>query len=238
MTKTERLYEGKAKILWKTDSVEHLVQEFKDDATAFDGTKRAVVAGKGRLNNAISSRIFEMLRDAGVRTHFVRKLSEREMLVERLNMLPVEVVVRNSAAGSIVRRLGAEPGMRFEPPLVEFFLKNDALHDPMIADDHIRALGLAPEGAAAEMRKRALAVNEVLGRFLRERGIDLVDFKLEFGLKGDELVLGDEVSPDTCRLHDAVTGSIMDKDRFRQDLGGFIEAVGEVLDRVDRKSVV
>jgi phosphoribosylaminoimidazole-succinocarboxamide synthase len=232
MTKTERLYEGKAKILWKTDSAEHLVQEFKDDATAFDGTKHAVIAGKGRLNNAISSRIFEMLGAAGLRTHFVRRLSEREMLVERLAMLPVEVVVRNSAAGSIVRRLGAEPGMRFSPPLVEFFLKNDALHDPMIADDHILALGLAPEGAAAEMRKRALAVNEVLRRFLGERGIDLVDFKLEFGLKGSELVLGDEVSPDTCRLHDAATGRIMDKDRFRQDLGGFLEAVGEILDRV------
>jgi phosphoribosylaminoimidazole-succinocarboxamide synthase len=232
MTKTERLYEGKAKILWRTDSAEHLVQEFKDDATAFDGTKREVIAGKGRLNNAISSRIFEMLKSAGIRTHFVRKLSEREMLVERLEMLPVEIVVRNSAAGSIVRRLGAKPGVRFEPPLVEFFLKNDALHDPMIADDHICALKLAPEGAAAEMRKRALAVNEVLRRFLGERGIDLVDFKLEFGLRGNELVLGDEISPDTCRLHDAATGRIMDKDRFRQDLGGFLEAVGEILNRV------
>jgi phosphoribosylaminoimidazole-succinocarboxamide synthase len=232
MTKREKLYEGKAKILWTTDSPEHMVQEFKDDATAFDGTKHAVVRGKGQFNNAISSRLFEMLRDAGVRTHFVRKLSEREMLVERLRMLPVEVVVRNSAAGSIVKRLGATPGARFDPPLVEFFLKNDALHDPLITEDHIRALGLAPAGAAALMRERALAVNDVLRGFLAGRGVDLVDFKLEFGMKGDEIVLGDEVSPDTCRLHDASTGRIMDKDRFRQDLGGFMEAYGEVLDRV------
>jgi len=232
MKKTERLYEGKAKVLWKTDAPDLLVQEFKDDATAFDGTKHDVLAGKGRLNNAISSHIFGMLRENGVRTHFVRKLSDLEMLVERLTMLPVEVVVRNTAAGSIVRRLGATPGMRFDPPLVEFFLKNDALHDPMITEDHIRALGLAPEGVAAEMRRRALAVNVVLSRFLAERRIDLVDFKLEFGLKGSELVLGDEVSPDTCRLHEAGTGRIMDKDRFRQDLGGFLDAVGEVLDRV------
>jgi len=230
--KLERLYEGKAKILWTTDSPEHMVQEFKDDATAFDGTKHAVVEGKGRFNNAISSRLFEMLRDEGIRTHFVRKLSEREMLVERLKMLPVEVVVRNAAAGSIVKKLGATEGMRFDPPLVEFFLKNDALHDPLITDDHIRAFGLAPEGMPREMRKRALQVNDVLRRFLAGRGVDLVDFKLEFGLKGGELVLGDEVSPDTCRLRDAATGRIMDKDRFRQDLGGFMEAYGEVLDRV------
>jgi len=148
MRKKERLYEGKAKAMWTTDSPDLLVQEFKDDATAFDGTKHDVVAGKGRLNNAISSHIFGMLAKNGVRTHFVQKLSDREMLVERLSMLPVEVVVRNEAAGSIVRRLGATPGMRFDPPLVEFFLKNDALHDPMITEDHIRVLGLAPRCAS------------------------------------------------------------------------------------------
>lgn len=232
MKKAGKLYEGKAKILWATDDPARLVQEFKDDATAFDGTKHEVIEGKGRLNNAISSLFFEVLARKGVRTHFVRKLSEREMLVERLAMLPVEVVVRNVAAGSLVRRLGIADGTSFDPPIIEFYLKNDALHDPMLTEEHIRAMSLAPADRVAEMRGTALAVNATLRGFLEARNVALVDFKLEFGMKGDELVLGDEISPDTCRLHDARTGEILDKDLFRRDLGGFIEAYHEILTRV------
>ena len=196
------------------------------------GTKRAVVAGKGRLNNAISSRIFEMLGNAGIRTHFVRKLSEREMLVERLAMLPIEVVVRNVAAGSLVKRLGIVEGTAFDPPIVEFYLKNDALHDPMLTEEHIRAMSLAPVARVTETRRIALAVNAALRSFLRARNVALVDFKLEFGMKGDDLVLGDEISPDTCRFHDVRTGEVLDKDRFRRDLPGFIEAYREILARI------
>jgi phosphoribosylaminoimidazole-succinocarboxamide synthase len=232
MKKTTKLYEGKAKILWATDDPGYLVQEFKDDATAFDGTKHEVIEGKGRLNNAISSLLFELLRAEGIRTHFVRKLSEREMLVERLAMLPIEVVVRNVAAGSLVKRLGIVEGTAFDPPIVEFYLKNDALHDPMLTEEHIRAMSLAPAARVAAMRRTALAVNVALKEFLGTRNTALVDFKLEFGAKDDELVLGDEVSPDTCRLHDVRTGEILDKDRFRRDLPGFIEAYREILARI------
>lgn len=232
MKRTKPLYEGKAKILWETDDPALMVQEFKNDATAFDGTKHEVIEGKGRLNNTISSHLFELLNARGVRTHFRGKISDTEMVVERLTMLPIEVVVRNVAAGSMVRRLGVEAGTEFEPPIVEFYLKDDALHDPILSEEHIRALGLARPEQVAELKERALKVNDGLSAFLLERGMRLVDFKLEFGTVGGELVLGDEISPDTCRLHDAASGEIMDKDRFRQDLGGFLEAYGEVLSRV------
>ncbi len=232
MKKVKPLYEGKAKILWETDDPVLMVQEFKNDATAFDGTKHEVIEGKGRLNNTISSNLFELLNARGVRTHFRERISGTEMVVERLTMLPVEVVVRNVAAGSMVRRLGVEAGTTFDPPIVEFYLKDDALHDPILSEEHIRALGLATPEQVGEMKRMALEVNDTLGSFLIERGMRLVDFKLEFGTVGGELVLGDEISPDTCRLHDAKTGEIMDKDRFRQDLGGFLEAYGEVLSRV------
>ena len=232
MKKTKPMYEGKAKILWETDSPDHMVQEFKNDATAFDGTKHEVVTGKGSFNNRISSHLFRLLAEAGVRTHFVEEISDTEMIVERLDMLRVEVVVRNIAAGSLVRRLGVDEGRKFDPPIVEFYLKDDELHDPILSEEHVRALGLATPDQIDEMKERALTVNDVLGSFLREKGIDLVDFKLEFGTKEGELVLGDEISPDTCRFHDSSSGRIMDKDRFRQDLGGFMEAYGEVLDRV------
>jgi len=232
MEKTKPLYEGKAKILWETDAPGLLVQEFKNDATAFDGTKHDVIEGKGSLNNAISSLFFTALGDEGVRNHFVRKIGETEMLVQRLEMLPVEVVVRNVAAGSLVRRLGIETGRTFDPPIVEFYLKDDALHDPILTEDHVLALGIATLERMHEMRRVGLTVNVVLDRFLRDREIRLVDFKLEFGTLDDELVLGDEISPDTCRLHDAASGGVMDKDRFREDMGGLIEAYREVLDRV------
>jgi phosphoribosylaminoimidazole-succinocarboxamide synthase len=230
--KLKPLYEGKAKILWETDDPQHMIQEFKNDATAFDGTKHESIDGKGVLNNRISSHLFGLLKDKGVRTHFVKKVSDNEMVVERLEMLPIEVVVRNVAAGSMVRRLGIEEGRRFDPPVVEFYLKDDALHDPILSEEHVRALGLATEEQIGELKRRALEINTIMGEFLKQRKMLLVDFKLEFGLRDGELVLGDEISPDTCRFHDAETGEIMDKDRFRQDLGGFIEAYNEVLSRV------
>jgi len=234
MSRGEMLYEGKAKRLWATDDPNRLVQEFKNDATAFDGTKHEIIAGKGRLNNAISSHFFSLLRDEGLRTHFVEKLSETEMLVLHLQMLKVEVVVRNIAAGSLVRRLGIEENRRFDPPIVEFYLKDDALHDPVLSEEHVRALELATSEQVDEMKRIARTVNVVLKGFLAQRNIDLVDFKLEFGLKDGELVLGDEISPDTCRFHEAATGRVMDKDIFRRDLGGFVEAYEEILDRVSR----
>lgn len=232
MRKTKPLYEGKAKILWETDSPGRMVQEFKDDATAFNGVKHEIISGKGVLNNRISSHFFTLLNEAGVTTHFVEKLSDSEMLVDRLEMLPIEVVVRNAAAGSMVKRLGIEAGRRFDPPIVEYYLKDDGLNDPILSEEHVTALGLTTHELLAEIRTAAIKVNSVLTRFLDERGIRLVDFKLEFGLKDGRLVLGDEVSPDTCRFHDKTSDRIMDKDRFRQDLGGFIEAYNEVLDRV------
>ncbi len=232
MKKTNPLYEGKAKILWETDDPGRMIQEFKDDATAFNGVKHEVISGKGVLNNQISSHFFRLLEEAGVRTHFVEQISDNEMVVERLNMLALEVVVRNIAAGSMVKRLGVEPGTVFDPPIVEFYLKDDDLNDPILAEEHVRALGLATDEQVAHLKRTALTVNRVLTGFLSERNTRLVDFKLEFGTSGAEMVLGDEISPDTCRFHDAPSGKIMDKDRFRQDLGGFIDAYKEVLDRV------
>jgi len=234
MTKGKMLYEGKAKRLWATDDPGRLIQEFKNDATAFDGTKHEVIAGKGKLNNAISSHFFSLLRDEGLRTHFVEKISDTEMIVEHLDMLRVEVVVRNIAAGSLVRRLGVEENRRFDPPIVEFYLKDDALHDPVLSEEHVRALGLATPEQVEDMKRVARIVNTVLTGFLLQRGIDLVDFKLEFGIKNGELVLGDEISPDTCRFHEVGTGRVMDKDIFRRDLGGFVEAYEEILDRVSQ----
>ena len=232
MKKAKPLYEGKAKILWETDDPALMIQEFKNDATAFDGTKHEVVAEKGMLNNAISSHLFQLLSTEGLRTHFVEKISETEMVVERLDMLPVEVVVRNVAAGSLVRRLGIPEGECFDPPIVEFYLKNDELHDPILSEEHIRVMELATAEQVDEMKRRALTVNVVLRTFLREKNIALVDFKLEFGTRESELVLGDEITPDTCRFHDATTGEVMDKDRFRWDMGGFMDAYHEVLNRV------
>jgi phosphoribosylaminoimidazole-succinocarboxamide synthase len=232
MRKTKPIYEGKAKILWETDEPGRMVQEFKDDATAFNGVKHEVISGKGVLNNQISSHFFRLLEEAGVRTHFVEQISDSEMLVERLSMLALEVVVRNIAAGSLVKRLGVEQGTVFDPPIVEFYLKDDDLNDPILSEEHVRALGLASDAQVAHLKRAALTVNRVLTEFLSERNTRLVDFKLEFGTSGDEVVLGDEISPDTCRFHDAASGKIMDKDRFRQDLGGFIDAYREVLDRV------
>jgi phosphoribosylaminoimidazole-succinocarboxamide synthase len=231
--KREKLYEGKAKIVFKTEEPDKLILYFKDTATAFDGVKRSELEGKGALNNTISSLIFEILNRKGIKTHFIEKVSEREMLVWRAERFPVEVVVRNIAAGSIVKRLGLKEGEKFEKPLTEFFYKNDELHDPLVCEPHIELLNLAPLEALPLMRDTALKVNEILSQFFSEHSITLVDFKLEFGrLPDGSIGIVDEISPDSMRLWDAKTAEKLDKDRFRFDLGDLLEGYRKILKRI------
>ena len=234
MEKREKLYEGKAKILYLTDEPDKVIAYYKDDATAFDAIKKATIKGKGELNNTIASYLFEYLNEKGIPTHFIKKLSDREMLLYKVEIIPVEVVVRNIAAGSIVKRLGIPEKTEFNPPLVEFYLKNDELHDPIICEQHIYAMNLATPEEVKEMREIALKVNELLKKFMEENGIILVDFKLEFGRKDGKILLADEISPDTCRFWDAKTGEKLDKDRFRFDLGDLIEGYKKVLEKFKR----
>lgn len=231
--KDRLLYEGKAKKLYSVKgSDDTVIQEFKDDATAFNGEKRGSWAQKGAVNNAVSSAIFRMLESKGVKTHFLDQLSSNEMLIRKVEIVPLEVIVRNLAAGSFVKRYGAKEGMEFAQPTFEFSYKNDALGDPLINASHAIALGLATEQEIEEIEAKALMINEILKEFFRERGILLVDFKLEFGRYKGGIVLADEISPDTCRFWDAATRQKLDKDRFRQDLGGVEEAYAEMLKRV------
>ncbi|MDI3328763.1 MAG: phosphoribosylaminoimidazolesuccinocarboxamide synthase [Alicyclobacillaceae bacterium] len=233
MEKREMLYEGKAKKVFKTDDPDLYVVEYKDDATAFNGQKRERIAGKGELNNKISALFFELLREKGVESHYVRRLSDTEQLVRRVTIIPLEVVVRNIAAGSLSKRLGWEEGRELPRPVVEFYYKNDELGDPLINESHIAVLGVAPPDQLDDITTQALKVNEILTAYLRERGILLVDFKLEFGLdSGGRVLLADEISPDTCRFWDAATKEKLDKDRFRRDLGGVERAYEEVLHRL------
>jgi len=226
-------YEGKGKCLFESDTPGQLIQEFKDDATAFDGIKHEVITGKGELNCAISSFIFEKLHDAGVRSHYIRREGARDMRVWELDMIPVEVVIRNIAAGSICKRLGLKEGLELSHPLSELFYKSDELHDPMIAVEHAEMFGWATAEEIATMRAMALRVNEVLSSMLADVGIRLVDYKLEFGRHPDGgIVLGDEITPDGCRLWDAETGRKLDKDVFRQDMGGLSEVYHEVATRL------
>ncbi len=233
MEKRDLMYEGKAKKIYGTDDPNLLVVEFKDDATAFDGEKKGVLNQKGPLNNKISSILFKMLEDKGVNTHFVQSLSEREMLTKALEIIPVEIIVRNIAAGSISKRLGIPEGTTLHRTVLEFSLKDDSLHDPMINHYHIYALGLATAIEMEDIEKQALKVNEILVPYFKAKGIVLVDFKLEFGRHNGTIVLGDEISPDTCRFWDAQSGEKMDKDRFRRDMGGVIDAYREVLKRLE-----
>lgn len=235
MEKREKLYEGKAKILYLTDEPDKVIAYYKDDATAFDAIKKATIKGKGELNNTIASYLFEYLNKNGIPTHFIKKLSDREMLLYKVEIIPVEVVVRNLAAGSIVKRLGIPEKTEFNPPLVEFYLKDDELHDPIICEQHIYAMNLATPEEVNEMREIALKVNEILKDFMKENGIILVDFKLEFGRKNGEIVLADEISPDTCRFWDMKTGESLDKDRFRFDLGDLIEGYTKILEKLEKK---
>ena len=231
MRKLRKVYEGKAKIVYETEDPNKVILFFKDTASAFDGVKKAEIKGKGEINNKISSLLFEVLEKRGVRTHYIERLSEREMLVWRAERFPVEVVVRNVATGSIVKRLGIKEGTKFKRPLVEFFMKNDQLHDPMVCEDHIVLLGLAPEEAIPIMRETALKVNEILSEVFSKAGIKLVDFKLEFGRIPDgSVAVVDEITPDSMRLWDEKTGEKLDKARFRFDLGDLLEGYKKVLE--------
>ena len=227
------LYEGKAKKLFITEDPQILRVEYKDDATAFNGKKFDRLRDKGRLNNAITVFFFEHLDTKDIPSHFVRKISETEQLVRRVKIIPLEVVVRNVAAGSLSKRIGWEEGKELPHPIVEFYYKDDDLGDPLLAEEHIRLLELASEAQIEELKKRGLAVNKALESLMLSKGIRLIDFKLEFGLdqKG-EILLADEISPDTCRFWDIESGKILDKDRFRRDLGGVTEAYLEIHQRL------
>lgn len=231
--KLELLYEGKAKKVFKTSDPDAYWMEFKDDATAFDGEKKEVIPEKGIINAAISTHLFDVLERSGVPTHFLGTLSPREMMVKKLKMIPVEFVIRNIAAGSFAKRLGIKEGTELKSPVLEFYYKNDSLHDPMINEYIIEALELGEDHEIATAKEYSFDVNDILSYEFREAGLILVDFKLEFGIDFDgQVVVGDEISPDTCRLWDEETGEKFDKDRFREDLGGLIEAYREVLRRL------
>jgi phosphoribosylaminoimidazole-succinocarboxamide synthase len=232
MTAGTLLYEGKAKKIFTTGHPGQVLQYFKDDATAFNAQKRGTIVEKGIVNNKVSERLFRLLEQNGVPTHFVERKSDREMLTKKVTIVPVEVVVRNVIAGSLAKRLGLKEGEPIRPALVEWYFKNDALGDPLISDEHVRLLKLASPEQLAEIKRLALKVNDLLQPFFAERKMILVDFKLEFGLHDGKLILADEISPDTCRFWDEGTKESMDKDRFRKDLGRIEEAYQEVLKRV------
>ena len=232
MEKRDKLYEGKAKIIYSTDDPDRSIMYFKDDATAFDGAKKGTIEEKGVINNSVSSRIFEFLETNGIKTHYVEKLSEREMLVKKVEIIPVEVILRNLIAGSLAKKMGMEEGIELKSPILELCYKDDALHDPMINDDYVEAFGFATVEELAEMKEAAMKVNRLLSGFFDERGIILVDFKLEFGRHNGEVVLADEITPDGCRLWDKETREKLDKDRFRRDLGNVEESYKKVLDKV------
>ena len=228
----EKLYEGKAKIVYATNQPGTIIQYFKDDATAFNALKRGTIVGKGVVNNRMSAAMFERLARAGVPTHYLGTLSDREMLCRRLEIIKIETIVRNVVAGSLAKRTGLEEGTPITAPVVELYYKSDPLGDPMLNDDHVRMMKLATPADLAWMRRTALRINAVLRPHMKKRGLLLVDFKLEFGRSGKTLYLGDEISPDTCRLWDVTTREKLDKDRFRRDLGGVEEAYQEVYRRL------
>jgi phosphoribosylaminoimidazole-succinocarboxamide synthase len=232
--KKKKIYEGKAKILYETSNPDQLVQEFKDDATAFNGAKKGKIKNKGVINNKITAQLFRYLESYNVPTHFIAESGEDEMLIRKLQMIPLEVVVRNIASGSLVKRGGQKEGQILDKPLIEFYLKDDAKNDPMIDETYILSNGLATSEDLRIISRMAGKVNALLKSFFMRRALKLVDFKLEFGRARNKIFLADEISPDTCRLWDVKTDKKMDKDRFRQDLGGIEEAYEEVLRRVLR----
>lgn len=232
MQKRDELYRGKAKTVFLTDDAEKLVLYFRNDTSAFDGEKIEQLDRKGEVNNKFNHYIMQKLEAAGIKTQVESLISDTECLVKKLDMIPVECVVRNIAAGSMVKRLGVEEGLVLSPPTFEFFLKNDALHDPMVNDYHITAFGWATQSQIDEMKRLTFAVNDVLKPLFEEGGMLLVDYKLEFGISNGELVLGDEFTPDGCRLWDKETRKKLDKDRFRQGLGSVVESYIEVAKRI------
>ena len=233
MKKLEMIYEGKAKRVYETDDPALLIVDYKDDATAFNGVKKGTIVGKGVINNQMSNRLMQRLARGGVPTHFVQELSERDTLVKRVQIVPLEVIVRNIAAGSFAKRYGVEEGIVFDEPTIEYSYKNDALGDPLLNSSHAFALHLVSAAELETIRRYSFRVNELLREFWASCGITLVDFKLEFGrLPDGTIILADEISPDTCRLWDSVTKEKLDKDRFRRDLGGVEDAYAEVMRRL------
>jgi phosphoribosylaminoimidazole-succinocarboxamide synthase len=227
------LYEGKAKRIYATDEAEVVRVQYKDSATAFNGEKKAEIIGKGRLNNEITSLLFLKLSEVGIQSHFIEKISKNEQLVKRVEIIPLEVVVRNFAAGSFSKRLGVEEGKKLSRPIVEFYLKDDALGDPLITDNHVDVLNLASVEEVSQLKDAALKINTVLGGFFAEIGVTLIDFKLEFGKDSEgQILLADEISPDTCRLWDMETQQKLDKDVFRRDLGNLTDAYETILTRL------
>lgn len=233
MEKLEQLYEGKAKKVFKTDNPNEFVIEYKDDATAFNGEKKGSIGGKGVINNKMTGVIFTMLEEKGIPTHFVKILSESEQLVKAVTIFPLEVIIRNTAAGSICKRLGLEEGLKLKTPIFEFCYKNDDFGDPMINDYHVIAMELANAEEIEVIRDMTFKINDILKAYFLEKGINLVDFKIEFGKTNEgQIVLADEISPDTCRFWDVETNEKLDKDRFRRNLGNIEEAYVEMLKRV------
>ena len=233
MEKKELLYEGKAKKVYTTDDPQQLIVFYKDDATAFNGLKKGTITGKGAINNRMTNNLMRRLEQTGVPTHYVQELSDRETAVKKVSIVPLEVIIRNISAGSFAKRYGVEEGIPFDAPTIEFSYKNDDLGDPLINDSHALALKLATQAEIDLIKKYAFTVNDLLKGYMKEIGIDLVDFKLEFGKTSDgAIVLADEISPDTCRLWDEKTHEKLDKDRFRRDLGGAEEAYEEVMRRL------
>ncbi len=233
MEKRELLYEGKAKLVYATENPDYVIVSYKDDATALDGQKRGTVIGKGRVNNRMSNYLMALLEKSGVKTHLEQELCDRETLVKRVSIVPLEVIIRNISAGSFARRYGVAEGIVFSEPTIEFSYKNDELHDPLINDYHALALGLATKEEIEKIKAAAFRVNDVLKEYFLSVGIRLVDFKLEFGrTRSGEVVLADEISPDTCRFWDVNTNEKLDKDRFRRDMGGVEDAYREMMRRV------
>lgn len=235
MNKLEQIYEGKAKKVFKTEDPDLLIVDYKDDATAFNGEKKGQIKGKGVINNQMSNRLMSMLETKGVPTHFVEEISERETIVKAVTIMPLEVIVRNISAGSFAKRYGVEEGIVFDEPTFEVSYKNDDLGDPLMCESHAVALGIVTWDEIEKVKGYALKVNEELKAFFIERGLKLVDFKIEFGKTSTgEIILADEISPDTCRLWDVETNKKMDKDRFRRDLGDVEETYQEVFERIEK----
>ena len=232
MQKKEQLYEGKAKKVFATDDPNLYIVDYKDDATAFNGQKKGQISGKGVINNVMSNHMFQLLEKQGVPTHFVEQLSERETVVKKVSIVPLEVIIRNISAGSFAKRYGVEEGIVFDAPTIEFSYKNDDLGDPLINDSHALALKLATQQEIDTIKSMAFKVNEIMKEFFKTLNIDLIDFKLEFGRFKGGIVLADEISPDTCRFWDMTTGEKLDKDRFRRDMGGVEDAYKEVFKRL------
>lgn len=230
--KGEMLYEGKAKKVYRTNDRDKFIVEYKDDATAFNGEKKGTISNKGIVNNKMSAVIFQLLQDMEIENHYIEVLSDREMLVKSVEILPVEVIVRNIAAGSMAKRLGLQEGRKMKTPILEFCYKSDELGDPLINEYHIEALEWATKEEIKTIKDYTFRINEILSVYFLEKNLTLVDFKLEFGLHNGRVILADEVSPDTCRLWDATTGEKLDKDRFRRDLGNVEESYQEVLRRI------